>query len=428
MRVLLIADAGDGLLDLALRAQASGHEVRFFVRKYHPQTRPIGRGLVERVADWRPSMDWADLAILETNGSYMHVMDAWRKRGKLIIGGNEDSALWELDRAKGMAVFKHAGIAVPPYRLFTDYPEAIAFVERRGEVFYSKPCSDTADKSLSAKTGVPEDPTYQLRRWKRKHGRPPCPFILQEAIDGIEIGVGAWFGPAGFAEGWEENFEHKRFSAGDVGPNTGEMGTVLRYTCRSKLADRVLEPFGDALERLGYVGNVDVNCIIDGTGTVWPLEWTVRLGWPSFNIETDLFDCDPVEFLAGLALGEPPRGAHQIDRVAVGVVAAAPPYPHPPRDHDDIVGIPVFGVDDDPHWHSCEVMAGRESALATAGHYVGVAVGTGDTVRQAARGAYKTLDKLSMPCSPFWRDDIGERLRKDLPELQRHGFATGWEY
>ena len=71
------------------------------------------------------------------------------------------------------------------------------------------------------------------------------------------------------------------------------------------------------------------------------------------------------------------------------------------RDYDDIVGVPVFGVDDDPHWHPCEMMAERDGGLATAGHYVGVSVGAGATVRAAARGAYKTLDKLSMPASPF---------------------------
>jgi hypothetical protein len=49
-------------------------------------------------------------------------------------------------------------------------------------------------------------------------------------------------------------------------------------------------------------------------------------------------------------------------------------------------------------------------------------------VRQAAREAYKTLGKLSMPGSPFWRIDIGGRLKKELPRLQEHGFAAGMEF
>ena len=429
MRVLLIADAGDGLLDLGLRARHLGHQVRWFIRKYDERSRPVGRGLLERVGNWREHMQWADVIVLEANGFSMTEFDAWRRRGCLVIGGNQDSADWEIDRTLGMQVFKRAGVPVPPYREFTDYNQAIRFVEHRGEVMYSKPCSETADKSLSAKTGVAENPGYTLHKWKKKHGRPPCPFVLQEAVDGVEFAVGAWFGPAGFAEGFEENHEFKKFCAGDIGQATGEMGTVMRYVRRSKLAEQVLLPCEDQLAALGYVGNVDVNCIIDSDGNAWPLEWTMRLGWPAFNIETDLFDCDPVEFLACLALGEQIRGAHRLNEVAVGIVAVTPPFPHPPRDYDDVVGVPLYGELDEG-WHPCELQAGSSDGAEylTAGDYLGVAVGTGDTVREARTRAYRTMQKISTPAALFYRDDIGERLRRELPKLQEHGFAIGMTY
>lgn len=428
MRVLLIADAGDGLLDIALLSK-DRHKVRMFVRKFDKRSRPIGLGLVELVPDWRPHMDWADIVILEANGFSMLEFGRWRDRGCLIIGGDADSAAWELDRKKGMEVFRKAGIPVPDFREFTNYDDAIRFIERRGEVHYSKPCSDTADKSLSAKTGIEEDPTWMLRKWKKKHGQPPCPFLLQEGIEGIEFAVGAWWGPAGWADGWEENFEHKRFCAGDIGPNTGEMGTVMRYVRQSKLARQVLVPLEPQLDKLRYVGNVDVNCIVDQHGAVWPLEFTMRLGWPAFNIETDLFDCDPIEFFHALASGEGTRGAHRLNEIATGVVLAIPPYPHPPRDYDDIVGIPVHGTPDGPGWHPCEVMGGASHEDGqSAGAYIGIATGTGPTVRQASRSAYSVIRKISMPNSPFYRNDIGLSLKKNLPLLQDHGFAVGMEY
>jgi phosphoribosylamine---glycine ligase len=433
MRLLLIADAGDGLLDLALRAQALGHQVRFFCRKYDPRTRPVGKGLVERVPDWRSHMLWSDIVILETNGCYMSEMPIWQQRGCRIIGGNAESAAWELDRSKGMEVFRRAGIATPPYREFSDYDQAIRHVEKAGVPMYSKPCSDTADKSLSAKTGIAEDPTWQLRKWKRKHGRPPCPFLLQDAIeDGVEFAVGAWYGPGGFSDdGWEENWEGKRLFAGDVGPNTGEMHTVMRYVRRSKLADKLLRPLEEQLERIGYVGNVDVNAIIDQDGTPWPLEFTMRLGWPAFNLEASLFACDPVEFLMALAEGESTRGAHRMDEVCVGVVVALPPYPYPPRDYEELMNVPIFG-DIGEAFHPCEVQAatrdGADADFATAGYYVGVVTGCAENVRGAAREAYRNIDQLSIPGSPLWRIDAGERLRKQLPRLQEHGFATGMSY
>ena len=94
-----------------------------------------------------------------------------------------------------------------------------------------------------------------------------------------------------------------------------------------------------------------------------------------------------------------------------------------------MIGLPLYGMTDEiaDHWHSCEMMAG-EGGMVSAGDYIGVATGTGDTVREASKAAYRVLGKLSMPGSPFWRNDIGKRLSRDLPKLQEHGFATGMEY
>lgn len=427
MRLLLIADAGDGLLDLALRAEQFGHQVRLFVRKYDEHTRPIGRGLVDLVPEWKSWIEWADLTVLEANGFSMLDFGRWRDRGCLIIGGDDISAAWELDRSTGMEVFERCGIAVPEYREFDDYGEAIDYVEERGEPLYSKPCSDTADKSLSAKTGIPEDPTFMLRKWQAKHRAPPCPFLLQDPVKGVEFAVGGWFGPAGFAEGWEENHEHKRLYAGDVGPNTGEQGTVMRLVKRSKLAEAVLRPLEAELERIRYVGNVDVNCVIDEAGHPWPLEFTMRLGWPAYNIETDLYDCDQIEFLYAIAAGESIRGGRFLDRVAVGVVLSIPPYPNSPRDWQEVLEVPIYGKPDLQGWHPCEVQCGSET-MCSAGTYLGIGVGTGSTVREAARGAYKVFKSLSLPAAPSYRTDIGQRLRRELDQLQTHGYAAGMVY
>lgn len=352
--------------------------------------------------------------------------DNWRKQGMLVIGGGVDSASWELDREVGMRVLRRAGIPLLPYRLFNDYDQAIRYVERRGEPLYSKPSSGSADKSLSARTGVAEDVSWQLRQWKAKHGKPPSEFLLQDPVEGVEFAVGAWFGPAGFAPGWEENFEGKRMVAGDLGRNSGEMYTVMRYVARSKLAQQMLVPLEEELARIGFVGNVDLNTIVSD-GTPYPLEFTTRFGWPAFHLESDLFNCDPIEFLYALAAGETiPRDAHKMNEIAVGVVLAIGCYPDPPRSYDDIVGVPIYGADEG--FHPTECQRGEDSPLATAGHYVGVSVGTGSRVSEAARQAYRQLKKISMPCGPFWRIDAGLRLRRELDQLQAHGFAVGLEY
>lgn len=440
MNVLFVDKSGDGLLDLAIRAKALGHQCRYHLGSYDPVKRPVGRGMIDRIPDWRPSMRWADLVILGGNGTWMAEMDRHRAEGIPIIGGGVESSSWELDRLTGMAVFRKAGIETPRFRHVNGYDDAIAYVCDRDDGVAIKPSGDVADKSLSFVAKTAKEAVWRLGRWKKEGKSFPQGLILQERIEGVEFAVGAWFGPGGFAEGFEENFEEKRLFAGALGPNCGEAGTVMRLVRRSKLADKVLKPLEQQLERIGFIGNVDVNCIVDSDGNPWPLEFTMRLGYPAINIEIALHDGDPIEFLAGLAAGKPPR-SRVLDKIAVGVVLAIPPYPMGHERAEEVVNVPIWGVTPgiEPDLHFCDVMHGNapqiangatkhEPHLATAGSYVMVATGTADSIVSARNSAHRVLNRLTIPASPFWRNDIGQRLRGQLPGLQANGYALGLNY
>ena len=440
MRVLIVEPHADGLLDLALRAQAYGHSCKYFCRDYDPVKNPVGRGMVERVPDWHSSMRWADLVILGSLGYHMAEFDRWAEMGVPIIGAPGKAAQWELDRLAGMQAFKEAKIPVPPYRQCSSLDEAIQYAAQRDEGLAVKPCGDVTDKSLSfvAKSG--REMVWRLQRWKKEGKRFPQGLILQDRIQGVEFAVGGWIGPSGFVQGWEENFEEKRLFAGGIGPNCGEAGTVIRLTRSSKLADKVLRPLEDRLVGLGYVGNVDVNCIVDEDGAPWPLEFTVRFGYPAINIELALHDGDPVEFLAGVAAGET-RLHRVMDTVAVGVVMALPPYPFGHEKTEEVVNVPIWGVvpSIENDLHLCNVAFGeapeiagghitKAAHLVTSGSYILVGTGTGDSVVAARNKALRVLGRLTIPASPFWRNDIGTRLRSGLDALQQHGFAKGMTY
>lgn len=425
MRVLIVERAGDGLLDIAIRAQLAGHQVRMFIRDFDPVKRPIGKGFVELVPDWRTWIRWCDLCLLGSNDLYMVEMARWRAEGVPIIGFGNGAEEWEIDRARGQQVFRKAGIETLPYRSFKSYDQAIAYVKAEERPFACKPSGKCDDKSLSYVAKEPDDLIWTLERWKKAGKRAGQEFILQEKVSGVEMGVGAWFGPGGFAAGWEENWEFKKLMPGDLGPNTGELGTVLRYVRSSKLANKVLKPLEEQLDAAGYTGNIDVNCIIDDRGNAWPLEFTMRFGYPAINIEEELFGGDPIEFWAALAASEPVRQPHVLDEIAIGFCVVLPPYPAPGA-YTDVVGVPLTGEDE--HFHAVEMMAGKDGCLSSAGTYCGLVTATGATVAAARRTALARLDRLKMPGSPFWRDDVGRRLATQLPELQRHGYATGMEY
>jgi phosphoribosylamine--glycine ligase len=123
--------------------------------------------------------------------------------------------------------------------------------------------------------------------------------------------------------------------------------------------------------------------------------------------------------------------------IAIGVVLSVPDYPYSHLTRKEVVGIPVYHADElTEHLHPAEMMlceapglkGGHEKMLGTAGDYVLVMTATGPTVRSAQQLTYKRLKTLVVPNSPMWRTDIGDRLRKELPLLQKHGYAKGMSY
>lgn len=437
MKILVVDHyGGDGMLDFVLRCQHAGHKVKWHI-KPTDRTECFGRGLTETVADWREWMRWADLVVLADNTHYLREMESWRGEVPL-VGATVESATWELDRKIGMNIFAKSGIDIPEYKNFSDCAAAIKFVEKQQRGFVLKPCYDEADKNLTYLGRTPEALIAMLRRWQ-KEGRIKGNFILQELVKGVEMAVGGWIGPHGFNAGWTENWEEKKLMAGGLGPSTGEMGTTMRYVKKSKLADKVLKPLEDAIVRTGHVGYVDVNCLIDEKGQPWPLEFTMRNGYPCFNIQQELHEGDPAEWLLALANGEDAKNV-VYDTVAVGVVMAQGDFPASKLPVKDIVGYPIYGLDEvDGGVHLAQAMAGEAPhsldgkivetpTVCTAGDYVLIACGTGATIRQARKGAYKVLDTLKMPNGPFWRIDIGKRLAKELEPLHAKGYAVGLTY
>jgi phosphoribosylamine--glycine ligase len=312
-------------------------------------------------------------------------------------------------------------------------------VKKEDKRFVSKPAGDNPDKALSYVSKSPEDMVFMLERWK-KLGKLKPPFMLQDFVPGIEMAVAGWIGPGGFNRGWEENWEFKKLMNDDLGVATGEQGTVMRYVATSHLANKVLKPLEDAIVKTGHTGDIDVNCIIDEKGVPWPLEFTCRFGYPAVNIQQALREGDSIEWLYDLTQGKDAKN-HRLNEIAVGVVMSIPDYPYSRLTGREVEGIPVYGMplEPVPQYHPCQMFMGTapvkkdgaistQPCLVTAGDYVLVATGTGETVKLAKKAAYKALEKLSIPNSPMYRTDISNRLKKQLPKLQAMGYATKMNY
>lgn len=440
MLKILVVDSEGLALDLALRFKNKGHDVKFYIHANKPN-KPItlGDGLIEKVSEYKKYMDWADLIVLTDNIVLLKEIRPYKDKGYPIFGFDDDLARGELDRNFGQDLFKKHGIKTMPYSgPFNSYDEGIKFIEQNPKRWVSKPCGEETDKSLSYVSKSPEDMIFMLMKWKEMGKKQS--FILQEFKPGIEMAVGGFFGPHGFNQYFLENFEFKKLMNDDLSVNTGEMGTVIGYSKKSKLADMLLKPLIPYLEEINYCGYFDVACIIDEkTGTPYPLETTQRFGYPLIQIQEALHGGDTAQWMYDLVHGKDTMKVDE-NMVSVGVVLANGKFPQKPEDETEW-GYPVdlSKVKDKDAIHFSEVKAGENIKLengkikkfkgyVTAGNYILVVTGVGKTVTEAKEKAYEIIKQVQVSNSPLYRTDIGNRLEKQLPMLHKMGFAKMFNF
>ena len=422
MNVLVIDSEGTGL-DFVLRASAHGHSVRWFRYETKPTRDGEGFGGFRIVSDWRSSMAWARDGLILTTGNWRYIaeLDRYREFGYKVFGPTAESARLEIDREAGQHAMEAVGIDLIPFQVFDSLTEARKFASSHDETHVFKPMGDEADKSLTYVAHDPEDLCgwldHQIARGKKLKGK--C--MLQQKVDLLcELGVSGWFGPEGFLpDKWQVCVEHKNLMDGEVGPATGEMGSVCQYVAEDKLATEMLMPMEPVLRTMGHRGDFAIGCGIDKKGRAWPFEFTARLGWPAFFIQMASHRGDPVVWMRALL-----DGADKLKvsyDTAIGVVLGQPRFPYNSSPTDLVEGNPINGVEAaGDAAHLVSVMKHGDK-YETSGEYVAVMTGLGKTIELARQKVYAAVDKVRFP-NKIYRRDIGEKVIRSIPMLHRHGY------
>ena len=438
MKLLIIDTDGLGL-GLAWRAAKWGHEVRWFIQPNGKMSKKIGAGFagIKRVDNWLAHAAWADV-IFPTfyDKHYTPRLQKLRERGAPVFGPSMESAELEVKRGVGMKLLEKCGVNVPDWKQFPTLAAAEKFVWANPKRWVFKTLGDNEDKSLSYCAMSAADMIERLRYWERIGLNPKGPVMLQEFIEGSEMGISRWMGAKGWIGPPQENLEHKKLMTGGYGPNTGEMGTTSQYVEKSKLFEDVLAPIEKELIRLGHLGDIDLNCIISkDDGKPYVLEFTCRPGWPAYNLMISQHAGDPIAWKAAALEGVDKLSAIASKDATVGVVIAGFDFPVSKLAAQETEGVPIFGVTKKngahihPQYVSIELkadMAGdgviERPIWVTAGDYLAVVVGQGKTVKQAADRAFDIVGELHVP-NMIVRKDVGYCAEDPLTELHKHGYA-----
>jgi phosphoribosylamine--glycine ligase len=419
----LFISADASTLDLAWTIVREGHDVKFFIEQQG--IRHVGDGFVEKVTDWEKYTDWADVIVFDHIGKG-EVAKKLRDSGKLVVGGTPYTDQLEHDRSFGQEELKRHKVKILPYQTFFGFQEAIDFVQANPSTYVVKPSGEAQNLKQLLFVGKEDDGSdviRMLRAYEKTWSGDINVFQLQKKVTGVETGVSAFFNGKKFVMPINVNFEHKKLFPGELGVSTGEMGTSCFWTGRSPVFDATLARMEERLAEEGYVGPIDINCMLNANG-IYPLEFTCRFGYPTICLMQEGITEPMGTLLWKLAKGEDfvikTKRGYQ-----VGALVVVPPFPfHDTKTFESFSedAVVVFKKQQLDSIHIQDVKMENNEWLVTGEEGVVLVVtGSGSTMREAQKQMYGRIQNVSIS-NMYYRTDIGDRWVDDSDKMR------AWDY
>lgn len=409
--------------DLAWKIKNEGHEVKAYIKS--EGDKDVYDGVLEKVDNWQEHKDWADVIVFDDVG-FGSIADSLRKEGKLVVGGSRYTDKLEEDREFGQDEMKKAGLAILPHWDFTDFDSAIEFIKTNPGRYVFKPSgfisSDLKGVLFLGQEDDGKDLIEILEQNKKAWAKKIKTFQIQKMAVGVEVAAGAFFNGDDFIYPININFEHKKLFPGDIGPYTGEMGTLMYWSEPNEIFNMTLAKMKEELKKSGYVGYVDLNCIANQKG-IFPLEFTCRFGYPTISIQMEGITSEMGEFLYAIAKKEKfelkTKKGFQI-----GIIIAVPPYPFEDKNETFIyrdLSI-LFRKQNLDGVHLGDVkLINNVWCVAGEAGYALVITGSGNTVEETRKQAYNRIKNIMLQ-NMYYRTDIGLKWYQDSDKLQTWGY------
>ena len=407
--------------DIAWCIKKEGHDVRYYIDS--ESEREIADGFVEKVNSWEEHVDWADVIVFDDVLGHGKMAEDLRKK---VIGGTAYTDMLEDDRSFGQEELKKFDIQIVKYADFTSFDEAIKYVQENPGQYVIKPSGEAQNTKRLLFVGEEDDGAdviKMLEAYKKAFSDKIKQFQLQKRVQGVETAVGAFFNGNEFVFPININFENKKLFPGNLGPPTGEMGTSMFWSGPNKLFNMTLAKMEPKLKEEGFVGYIDLNCIVNHRG-VFPLEFTSRFGYPTISIQQEGILSPFGQFFYDLANGNKIKLKTK-SGFQVGVRVCMPPFPF-----DDTATFESYSKNaaitfrkpnkEGIHIEDVKEVEGQWFVAGSSGVIL-VAVGTGATMKLAQTQAYNRVKNIMIP-NMYYRKDIGDRWIEDSDKLHSWGY------
>jgi phosphoribosylamine---glycine ligase len=233
-------------------------------------------------------------------------------------------------------------------------------------------------------------------------------FVIEELLEGEELSLFALVDGANVVP-LPESRDYSRVGDGDIGPNTGGMGSYspVPELSESKIAELVDSVHRPVVEEMAARGTPFIGCLYAGL-MLTPegprvLEFNCRFGDPESQAILPRIEGDLAEALAAAAagdLGEVELGVSNVATVTVALAAGG--YPESRDAGSPIEGVEAAEADGALVFHAGT--ASRDGRLVTSGGRILNVTGIGKTLEEARARAYEACERISFSGARYRRD------------------------
>ena len=292
---ILVVDTNLGL-EHALRLGRDGYETYFAIVHgwAYPKTQDeicgYGFSEIKKIWDWGEGLERGANIVIFTDSGFGHLAEWLRSKGYHVIGAESRGDRLELDRAYLRQILSKLGIKAPPGKVVKGVSGVARAIRQASGKVYVKVSRVRGDvETFSASS--PEEAEVMLSKGAFRVLGEDVEFIVEKALDGIEIGVDAWFNGKEFVPVVADTVEMKGSG------NATKFNSLEESVWRDTLLK--FEPW---LKRRGYVGMFCLEGFYDGS-QIYVTDATPRFPYICSYAYPRLLN-NYSEFTIGLAKGE----------------------------------------------------------------------------------------------------------------------------
>ncbi|EHD2731359.1 phosphoribosylamine--glycine ligase [Campylobacter jejuni] len=341
------------------------------------------------------------------------VVDIFKQQGLAIFGPSKAAAMLETSKSFMKSFLKKYRIKTAKFLNTNDIEKAKNFIYSLTPPIVVKADGLCAGKGvIIAKTHEEAIEETAKMLSGESFGDAGKLVVIEEFLDGYELSIFAVCDGNDFVL-FPAAQDHKKLLDNDQGPNTGGMGayapsSLANESLLRKVQKDIILPTLAGMKKEGaeFCGVLFIGAMIVGNKP-YVLEFNVRFGDPECEVLMPLIE-DPLELILAATQRRLRHSKIKIKKeFAVGVVCASENYPYKSSPKSEIT---VNNIPENSHISYAGVSLEDGKLMADGGRVL-VCVGTGKSIEEAQKNAYKLCDNVNFKGKQY-RKDIAHQVLK----------------